>query len=209
MDNELKWSITRTEKQQLVQKALLILAPFAISIIYSALTQLGYSFKNTIILIIGLALSFLMLLLINRFFPYKERTYSFNDNGLIISKGKKMKRYLWSDFECFYTYYINYGKRPDKTDRSSSFDIYRSDVVHPDIDDENKKRFEEYHNIEESIIYLKKKQKNIFTKLYKSFVVVYSEVDNTSAVLDFLDSHLPQKTMSTKTELGLILYEFK
>ena len=208
MNNELKWEISRAERRGQIQKAVIIIGPILLLLVISTVANTliknhGCSLKKIAAVVFFTILGFLVLLIINRFFPHKTRSYILNNNGLTVSKGKKTKKYLWGDFECFYPYYMNYSSLY-KPDESSSFDIYRSDAA-----GERRKMFEADKNIEGSIFYLKKKPENIFSRLYKSFVVIYSEVDNSNAVSDFLGSRLSQKIMSAKTELGLILYEFK
>jgi len=201
MDNELRWDITAVERRGQIQKAVVIIGPILLLIVISTVADTlaknhDFSFKKIIAVAFGVIVCFLILLIVNRFFPYKQRSYILNNEGLTISKGKKIRRYLWSDFDCFYQYYAGgYGNYQSQ---------YRYDVT-----GDRRRILEAEKSIEGSIFYLKKIPKNIFAKLYKTFVVVYSEIANSNAVSDFLNSHLTQQTMSAKTELGLIFYEFK
>ncbi len=201
MEAELKWQITSSKKRKQIQEGVLIIGPVLIGFIFLFLTSrfniYNISFKEIIYAILGVIISFLLLLLINKIFPYQDRKYSLDNNGITISKGKKTKRYLWTDFECFHPYSEGRGFKPDVRPRSL------------DLEESREKIFEAGKKIEGYIFYLKKKQKNIFSKLYKVFVVVYSEIENQKAVNKFLSNHLPKKSMKNTTDLGLIFYEFK
>jgi hypothetical protein len=199
MNDELNWKITPAEKREQIQKGVFVIGPLIIGFVFFALTSKSgmrsISFKEITYSVLGAIVSFTLLLLINKIFPYKERIYSLSNNGLIISKGKKTKQYLWSDFECFYPYSERYGFKPNS--------------YQPDIEEKREEIFEAERGIEGEIFYLKKKSKNIFSKLYKVFVVVYSEINNQKAVNRFLSNQLSKKTVKTATDLGLVFYEFE
>ncbi len=204
MNNQLKWNITGAEKREQIQKLIIFIGPISFLLFLSTLLkQKNLNLEQVIFVPLSIILCFVVLLIVNKFFPHKEKTYVLEEDSLTISKGKKVKRYLWNDFECFHIYRVSMYE-PDKIDKSSRFETYRSEVG-----GERKKMLETLKTIQGNIFYLKKKSKHIFAKLYKSFVVIYSEVDNSKAVLNFLNAHLSQKKMSVKDELGLVFYEFK
>jgi len=215
MEN-LSWEITAREKKERTQKLIfrvwfpfIILGIVAATIGYPALFTYHFLTKGWIYILrqifytmIGVIGSFLLLLLINKLIPYKERTYFLDNNGIIISKGKKKKQYLWNEFEYFYPYSKRYIPEPPR-------DLPQ---LHPQDSiggPEREKIFSAEQQIVGEIFYLKKKPKNIFSRLYKSFVAIYSEPNNTRAINKFLSNYLQRRTMKATSDLGLIFYEFK
>ena len=215
MEN-LSWKITATEKKERTQKLifrvwlpLIILGIVAATIGYPMLFTYqfitnGWPFilQRIIYTTIGAIGSLLLLLLINKFIPYQERTYFLNDSGVTISKGSKKKNYLWSDFEYFYPYLERYISEPPRD----------FPQLHPQDSiggPEREKIFGAEQEIVGEIFYLKKKPKNIFSRLYKFFVVIYCEPNNTGTVNKFLSNYLQRKTMKATSDLGMVFYEFK
>ena len=215
MEN-LIWKITAVEKKKRTQRLIfriwlpfIILGIIAATIGYPMLFSYHFITKGWIFILrqiiyttIGVIGSLLLLLLINRFIPYQERSYFLDNNGLIISKGRKKKHYLWSDFEHFYPYSERYISGPPQDVQQWHPQDYVAGGKREEI-------FKAESKTMGGIFYLKKKPKNILSKLYKSFVIIYSEPNNTNAVLKFLSSHLPTKQMKATSDLGLALYEFK
>ena len=142
----------------------------------------------------GMVLSFGILLVVNKFLPYKERSYMLDNNGVTISRGRKTKFYSWNDFECFYPY---------------SERFIASHSQDPAIEEKREKIYEVDKSIEGEIFYLRKKPNNILDRLHKTFVVIYSKADNFNEVNNFLVNYLERKAMQNSTDLGLVFYEFK
>ena len=69
--------------------------------------------------------------------------------------------------------------------------------------------FDVERNIVGEIYFLKKKSRGIFSGLIKHFVVVYAELGNSKEVGGFLAGHLPERKMTSTSDLGLVFYEFK
>jgi len=185
MDNVLNWEINPADKKEQIQKGILIVGPLLIPVaIWALIRGGGFSPTDIIHVIFGLIIFFLLILLVNKILPYPKRSYSLDNNGIIISKGNKTKTYLWSDFECFYPY-------------SERYNATQSNIVQAG------------RNIEGEIFYLKAKPQNAISRFTKVFVVVYSGVTNSQTVKTFLLNHLPIKQMKGTTDLGFIFYEFQ
>ncbi len=199
MENELAWEITSSEKKEQIKRGVFVIGSMlTVFIFFSLLSRRNMeniSFKEIIYGTLGVVGSFLLLLLINKIFPYRGKKYSLNDDGITISKGKTVKRYLWNDFECFYPYPEGRGFKPNLRPRNLKLEESRKEI------------FKAGEGIEGEIFYLKKKSKSIFSKLYKIFVVVYSEIDNQKSVNRFLTNHLSREPMKDTTDLGMVFYE--
>ncbi|MCX6761082.1 MAG: hypothetical protein NTZ84_03215 [Candidatus Nealsonbacteria bacterium] len=196
MNNELGWKINSAEKKEQLQKGIIVIGPLLTGLAFIFLTE-RQGVKEAIHEALFIAIIFIFAFLVNMIFPYKDRAYSLDDNGITVSKGKRNKRYLWSDFECFYPYSEGRGFKPNLRLRSL------------DIEEKRKEIFEAGKGIEGEIFYLKKNPKGIVSKLHKVFVVVYSEINNQGEVNRFLSNKLPRKTMEDTTDLGMVSYEFK
>jgi hypothetical protein len=196
---QLNWQITTKEKRKQVKKAILVAGPLIVGFAFFVLVASGrkINFVEIIYALSGIIILFFIFFLVNKFLPYPERTYLLADDKLVVSKGNKVKNYSWSEFECFYPYSERYGLKFYKDQRSAEIEEKRGEIILVG------------KNIEGEIFYLKKKPKNIFTKLYKVFVVIYSEIDNQKAVNRFLSNQLSKKPMKDTTDLGMVFYEFK
>ena len=172
------------------------------SFIYD-LTKKGIThvLKNAFWIISWTILAPTLLLVINRFFPYKERTYFLDDNQLVISKGKKKKQYSWDEFEYFYPYSGRY--------KTKSYEGLAQWSPYNIGEGQREKLFKTEKEVIGEIFYLKKKPKNLLSKLYRSFTIIYSEPNNNKEVLRFLSRHLERRDMKSTSDLGLVFYEFK
>jgi hypothetical protein len=186
MNNELTWRITPLEKRKSFQQGIIIVGLMFISLFIRSLArgELDIEFQDGLYAVLSLAVSIPLLLLFNKIFPYKERAYHLSDNKVMISQGDKKKEYSWNEFDYFYSYLRVKGS------------------LAPEI-------LRETRETTGDIFYLRKKSKNPLSKLYKSFVIVYSESKNDKEVLNFLSRHLPRREKNITDELGLIFYEFK
>jgi len=203
----LTWEITLTEQRERNQKILIFLLsslPIFIGIIITATFSLKVEFfikdhlraiLYGVSAIVGIILLFLV---INKFFSYRKRIYYLDNQGITISKGNKKKYYLWNNFECFYQYASQRGRV--KSSWYSNKYISEEDI---------KIIGETGEEIQGQFFHLRKKSLGLLSKLYKIFVVVYAEPDNSEAVKNFLSKHLPQMTMKASTDLGLVFYQFK
>lgn len=215
MEN-ISWEITAKEKGGRTQKVLfrlwfplIILGIIATTVGYPALFTYhlfsqgwSYVLQQTIYTVFGVMASFIILLVINKFARYKERSYFLDNKGITISKGNKKKQYLWDEFDLFFIYSQRYITKSPQV----SSNLHPQDSL-AGPQRENILRTEQ--EIVGDIFYLKKKPKNILSKLFKSFVVVYSEPDNTSSVNEFLSGHIQKKEMRATSDLGLVFCEFK
>ncbi len=57
--------------------------------------------------------------------------------------------------------------------------------------------------------YLKKTRRNFWSSAIKTFVVIYSEPDNSEQVETALKTHLPHLPLKITSELGITRFEFK
>lgn len=200
----LTWEITPLEKRKRIRKfilkvwlaviGLIIFSSFwNISGFYSWALRQGIksAFFEVIYITIAAAIFIWLFFFLNELTPYKLRTYRLDNRGIEISKGKKKKYFSWNEFECFYPYrfYRSYPNYPGE--------LFRRRIL----------KLEQ--QIRGQIFYLKKKSTGPFAKLFKVFVVVYSEPDNIKAVEEFLSKHLPKKKRTLSIDLGLIFYQFK
>lgn len=210
----LSWSITKKEKKEQIQKVLItvaipliILGIMAATIGYPGLFTdkllskgIAYILYDVFFMIVVIAAAVFLFFLVNKIFPYAERSYFMDDSGINITKGKKNKKYSWDEFECYYPYsersWVS-AKVVRKENENYIGQSYR-DTIH-----------NEEKNLIGDIFYLKKKGKNFISKIYKKFVVVYGEAENSSTISRFLAHNLPRKTMTNTSDLGMVFYEFK
>jgi hypothetical protein len=190
MNNQLDWQITRSEKRTRVQKSIFVFGPFLFLVIMGPFLTNGiFDFRKIIYVALVGIIILLMVILANKIFPHKEKQYSLNNYGITISVGRKTKTYSWNEFESFYSYSLVIRKSANPS-------------ISHQVAELNK-------DIRGDTFYLRKKSNNLISKLYKTFVVVYSETDNSEMVNEFLVNHLPKKEMTNTTDLGLVFYEFK
>lgn len=184
----LDWEITSAEKRKQIQKFTLIGGP--IIILVSLVVLISESSEDIFATISSIIGSFVLLLVVNRLWPYHNRRYHLDDNGITISKGENEKTFLWSEFECFYLYSSERG--------------HNGRMI-----GEVRRVHDMSLQIQGQIFYLKRRQDGIIAKMRKVFVVVYSEPEKSNSVLNFLSQRLTKKEMSDTTDLGLVSYEFK
>jgi hypothetical protein len=205
MNNEvLTWEIIPSEKRgqikNFISKTWLVLIGLVIfSLFYYVSDFFSWALREgikpallrVVYVAIGVVAFIALFFLLNKFIPYRLRTYRLDDAGIAISKGKKKKYFSWKEFECFYPYrsYQSYPSYPGESMRGQLFEAGQQ--------------------IEGQIFYLKKKSIGFFSKLCRIFVVVYSEPDNSKAASKFLSKHLPSRKMTSSTDLGLVFYQFK
>lgn len=170
------------------------MSPILLIFIFLFLLSQGNSLKEMVYAVLIIFGILLMLILINKIFPYKEKTYFLADGGMTISNGKKIQKYLWSDFECFYPYSEGRGFKPNPKPRDTNLEKNRE------------KFFESGRKAEGEMFYIKKKSGN---KFFKIFVVIRSKIDNQKMVNKFLSNYLTRRPMRGSTDLGLVFYEFK
>lgn len=205
----LSWSISSKEKRERIQKMLLIMTtPLIIGYIYYVFFVsenhnifLDYELDNVFLAIVGIIISVFVFFLINKIFPYAERSYSIDNLGINITKGKKNKKYLWEEFEYYYSY-SERGRMSAKVGGNIDNRIYEGQSFRDTI-------FKTEKNIAGDIFYLKKKKINFISKIYKKFVVVYGKAENSSRISKILSHYLPRKKMNSTSDLGLVFYEFK
>lgn len=128
----------------------------------------------------------------NQFWPYSRRTYRISPAGIEITKDNKQKFYPWTNFIRFYPYRsigVASSRRKNKQSLTKIIKVNQE--------------------TEGQIFYLQKKNHKWFSFFYKTFVVVYSEPDNSGKVSSYLEQHLPKNKMTDFTDLGLIFYYFK
>ncbi len=200
-DNQsfLTWKIPPSEKRRQINKGTFLIGPsiigLAIIVLITDSNLHVITFIDVIWAFCGMSLGFILLLIINRFLPYPEKSYFMNDYGITVTKGNRKKRYAWDDFECFYTYSERY--EPKKGLAQSNIEEVRYNI------------FETGKIIEGEIFYLLKRHGNMFSRLYKTIVVVHSQNSNTKSVNKFLSDHLQRKKMKATIDMGLVFYEFK
>ena len=179
MNDELKWTITSTEQKKRSLAALFILAPI---IILYYLSSLGghLTFKGFLLEFLFIALVFILIYFALSRKTYNERTYFLGTDRILISKGNKSKEYYWNNFDYFFS---------SRKWKKSEF-------------------YPKQRMVMGDSYYLRKKPNGFTSKLYKTFLVIYSEPENDEDVYQFLASRLPTKA-SVRDEMGLIVYEFK
>lgn len=191
----LEWKIERKETRRRTQKFIIAVLPVLIlaSLIYHfhyPAASVGLLLRRQFLEIfftvpIAILAAFIILLVINKFYPYSRRRYVLTNQGLDISKNKKTKHYNWNEFECFLVNEViaenNIAKAIGKLEN-----IY----IGKDF-------------------FLKKKERGILSKLRKTFVVIHSEPDDFETVRNFLARYIPERPKRIRDDLGLISYEFK
>lgn len=203
------WEISPSKKRKQIQKFILISGPILIllfvlglityfprSTIHTIVSHgLSYFLSNIFYAAIGISGAILSFLLFNRLLPYRNSAYYLDNEGILVVRGNKKKHFLWSEFECFCPY-RGYSRNTslNKLDR---------------MEDAGKYAYDASLQIQGRIFYLQKKRKNIFSKLYKVFVVVYSIPENSESVYNFISKYLMKKEMTNITDLGLVFYKFK
>ena len=211
----LKWEITPAERRKRVRKLifiawfpLFILGVLASTITYPAsftydllLRGLPYVLKNALWTVAWVMLSTVILLIVNQFFPHKTRTYVLNNETISISRGRKGKTYSWEDFEYFYPYSKRY--------RTNLYKGLDNIDPHKIGENQREKMFSAERDTTGELFYLKRKPEGFISKLFKVFVIVYSEPDNNTQVVNFLSRHLERKDMKSTSDLGMVFYEFK
>ena len=151
-------------------------------------------------MVVVIAVILFLFFLINKIFPYAERSYSMDNSGINITKGKRNKKYPWNEFECYYSYSERSratAKVVRKENENYIGQSYRNTI------------YNEEKNLVGDIFYLKKRRKNFISKMYKKFVVVYGEAENSPTISKTLAHYLPRKKMTGTSDLGLVFYEFK
>lgn len=217
-DKSLTWKITPEEQKSRGHEYLILLLfslPFVVWGIFSTATSRENSFDYDqmweilsygglfILLVVGIIV---VILILNKFFPYKERTYSLDDYGVTISKGGKKKTYSWDDFVCFYAYTEDRNSaRPSISSRNERNRIRISENTIKKLIGAGKKAEE----IVGQMFYLRKRSLTLWSQFYKVIVVVYSEPDNITTVRDFLSKHLPRKHTGANIDFRLTMYRFK
>ena len=211
--NELRWEITNSEQRErgknklkMILKLLPLLVLMSLGVIFSRYSVESTLEKNVMILIyfwLIIIVAILILLFINKFIlAYKKRTYYLNGLGFETSKGNKKCLYNWTDFEC---YYIYTAIRNDLNNMEFKGDKAMANNQRDVLIKENS----DFENNNGRIYYLKKKRTRILDILYKTFVVIYSEAENDKLVKNILSSHLPQKTMTTTTDMGMVFLKYR
>ncbi len=139
--------------------------------------------------------------LINRYFPYAERSYRMDGQGITISKGKKIKNYRWEEFV---DYFVPGDRVPIQDGGVSAGNEGGSGEVPAPNYPKNYAPSLDFR----TTFYLNPKVYGL-RKLMRNYVVVYGEADNSRKVNDFLSSYLPRRKMEARDEAGLMHYEFK
>ncbi len=203
--NFLHWTITSKEKRERNQKMILIMVIPLIGLVFITFGEQyffsDYQIDQVFLSVVGVVVSVSIFFLINKVFPYAERTYSIDNLGISITKGKKNKKYLWEEFECYYPY-SERGRVKAKVKSSNENKKYKGQQFRDTI-------FNTEKDIAGDIFYLKKKKTGFISKIYKKFVVVYGEAENSSKIRKILSCYLPRKRMRSSSDLGLVFYEFK
>ncbi len=199
----LTWTITPSERRSQIKKFILLSwVPLTLITVYSCFEYVNNfvswvlrdgirkAVVNVVAVILGVLFMTVLFFLVNLFFPYKKRSYVLNKEGIKIAKGKNEKFFSWNDFDFFYPYRTI---RTEPEDNNS----FRGDLLKAE------------ESVEGQIFYLKKKSVSSFSKLYKVFVIVRAEKENSDKVLSFLSSKLERKQMKPTSDLGLVFYKFK
>ena len=59
------------------------------------------------------------------------------------------------------------------------------------------------------LYYLEKKQSGILNRLYKTFILIYTETDNDNLVEKKLSNHISEKTMTATTDMGMAFFKYR
>lgn len=204
-NKELNWKITNEEQNERKQKEFKLLLkslPFVGLLLLVSIHEslhLDFILLIAVILLVSVVVLFVWDKISNK---VEERAYFLNEDGLTISKGDKIKSYAWRDFEYYYLYSIEPTASENKKFSGNSH-LSKEDWEYMV---ETQRQFEKING---STFYLKKKSKSLKRKLFKTFVVVQAEPDNSVKVNEFLSRHLNLEKMTSTTDLGLVSYEFK
>lgn len=202
-EKSLSWTITPSERRCQIKKFISIAwIPLTGLVVFSCFEYVSNfvswtlrdgiekAIVNVISMVVGVLIMIFLFFIVNLIFPYKKRSYILNREGIKIAKGRKERFFLWNDFDFFYSYRMIRLGPEDK-------DFFREGLSKAG------------DSLEGKIFYLKKKAVGPFSKLYKVFVIVYSEKDNSDKVLKFLSLKLQRKQMKPDSDLGLVSYKFK
>ncbi len=191
----LEWEITPEEaKGRMLQSFPVVASMLAGFAVIMAIQARSWVIILVFAVIVGLFYIYALV-----FSKFKLRRFQISENGVTISKGDRQKTYSWEEFDFFFAHSLVINRNPKPaTD-------FRTRAAVNDIISTSGKLTE----ISGQTFYLKKKKQTFWDKFVKTFVVVYSEPDNSAAVQEALIARLPFKTMDNFTEAGMIKYEFK
>jgi membrane protein YdbS with pleckstrin-like domain len=125
MDETFIWEITLEEQRRRNQEALFrslpFLALFVISfVLVSASREKGISIGESPKVIFYLLGASLFFFVANKIYPYPKKRYELGADGLRITKGRRERRYLWSEFE----YFADYACVPESKDNNPLSGIF-------------------------------------------------------------------------------------
>ncbi len=191
----LEWEITPQEAKTRTLQSI----PVVSGILAGLALILAIKEKSWIVLFVfaGILAAFYVFTLI--FAKFKPRAFLINEAGITISKGTKQKTFVWDNFECFITHSM-IANGSTRGVRDARARITASDIIAAS---------NQLTEISGKTFYLKKKKQTFWDTFIKTFVVVYSEPDNSAVVEQALAEYLPHKPLDNSTEAGMVKYEFK
>lgn len=190
-----EWEITSQEAKNRTLQSI----PVVVSVLSGLALIVAIKERSWTVFAVFVVLMIVFYFLALAFSKFKARKFQIGDSGIYISKGSKQKTYTWDDFEYFFTYSLVINKN------LSGVRNLRTKAMSQEIINTQDK----LANINGEAYFLKKKQKTFLDKLVKTFVVVYSEPDNSTQVEEALATHLPHRPFEISTEAGITRYEFK
>ncbi len=195
MDQTLEWEITSQEAKTRTLRSI----PIVANVLFGLAIILAIKERSWSVLMVFVGIMVLFYIFTALFAKFKNRKYQITQTGIIIGKGEKQKTFSWNDFECFYTHSLVIKK---DAARASNL---RTRAAVQDILATSDRLTE----ISGKTYYLKKKKQTFWDKFVKTFVVVYSEPDNSAQVEQALATYLPHEPLEISTEAGMVRYEFK
>ncbi|MCL5666478.1 MAG: sugar porter family MFS transporter [Patescibacteria group bacterium] len=191
----LQWDITPQEAKSRTLQSI----PVVANVLAGLALILAIKEKSWRIFFIfaGIVIAFYIFTLV--FAKFKPRKFQISQSGITISKGTKQKTYSWDEFDCFYTHSLVINRN------TKGVRNFRTHAAVQDIITTNDRLVE----ISGNTYYLKKKKRTFWDKIVKTFVVVYSEPDNSGQVEQAISTYLSHQPLEMSTEAGMIKYEFK
>lgn len=207
----LTWSITSEEKRARTQNFITqaILPLLAIGVTVTTYGSVDFEFFELLyvdfvrafypaLYVVSAILIFLLLsYVVNKSYPYPISSYACDSSGVTISKGRQKKKFSWNEFDYFY----NYSER-GKASYADNKQNKKNKLMGYEVLDVKRLLLGD-------VFYLKKKKKGLISRLYKDFVVVYGEPDNSLKVKTFLSCYLIEKKMDWSSDMGLVFFEYK
>ena len=191
----LQWDMTQQEAKSRTLQSI----PVVANVLAGLALILAIKEKSWMIFFVFVGILAMFYIYAFVFARFKERKFQLSETGIIISKGTRQKIYSWDEFDCFYTHTFVVNRNAKQV-RDFRIRAAVQDIISTS---------NQLTEISGKTYYLKKKKLSFWDKFFKTFVVVYSEPDNSGQVEQVLAAYLPHQPLEMSTETGMVKYEFK